>query len=132
MQKWGPMGHTQNKKQFFFQKQQNQILSFQNLFILTKYCVLAELSYECFSILCNAFLLKSTISSHNTAVVSHMHGCFEDFVIIYSLLFVVNFFITSYLASCFLFISDIDPYLPFREDLPFSKFPSRKIFYFWK
>ena len=26
------------------------------------------LSYECFSILCNAFLLKSAISSHNTCV----------------------------------------------------------------
>ena len=35
---------------------QNQILSFENLFILTKY--MFWLSYECF-VLCNAFLLKS-------------------------------------------------------------------------
>ena len=61
------MGHAQNKKQFFFQKQQKQILSFQNLFILTKYH-LFWLSYECFSILRNAFLLKSAISSSHTAV----------------------------------------------------------------
>ena len=30
------------------------------------------LSYECFSILCNAFLLKSAISSHNSCVQSHI------------------------------------------------------------
>ena len=43
-----PMGHTQKKKQFFFQKYQNQILSFQNLFILIKYHMFWP-SYECFS-----------------------------------------------------------------------------------
>ena len=53
------------KNNFFFQKQQNQILSFQKLFLLTKYHMF-WLSYECFSILCNAFLLKSAISSHNS------------------------------------------------------------------
>ena len=63
------MGHTQNKKQFFFfRNNKSQILSFQNLFILTKYHMF-WLSYECFSILCNAFLLKSAISSHNSCVV---------------------------------------------------------------
>ena len=35
----------------------------QNLFILTKYDIFS-LSYECFFIFCNAFLLKSAISSH--------------------------------------------------------------------
>ena len=48
-----------------------EILSFQNLFILTKYHMF-WLSYECFSILCNAFLLKSAISSHNSCVQGHI------------------------------------------------------------
>ena len=61
-----PMGHAQNKK--LFQKLQNQILSFQTLFVLTKYHMF-WLSYECFSILCKAFLLKITISSHNRCVI---------------------------------------------------------------
>ena len=30
------------------------------------------LRYECFSIVCNAFLLKSTISSHNSCVRFHL------------------------------------------------------------
>ena len=41
-----PMGHIQNKNNFF-EKQQKQILSFQNLFILSKYHIF-WLSYECF------------------------------------------------------------------------------------
>ena len=60
------MSHAQNKKQFF-QKQQNQILSFQNLFILTKYHMF-WLSYECFSILCNAFLLSAISDVMNKQV----------------------------------------------------------------
>ena len=128
----GSHGPHPKQKTVFFSETTKPDPKLSKPFYFNKIMCLAELSYECFSILCNAFLLKSTISSHNTAVVSHMHGCFEDFVIIYSLLFVVNFFITSYLASCFLFIFDRDLYLPFREDLPFSKFPNRKIFSFWK
>ena len=58
--------HAQNKKQFsFFKNKKKQILSFQNLFILIKYHMF-WLSYQCFSILCNGFLLKSAISSHNS------------------------------------------------------------------
>ena len=52
-------------KEKIFQKKQNQILSFQNLFILAKYHMF-WLSHECFSILCIAFSLKSVISSHNS------------------------------------------------------------------
>ena len=63
------MGHTQIKKQIFFSEIIRPDLSFQNLFILTKYHMF-WLSYECFSILCNAFLLKSPISSHNSCVTS--------------------------------------------------------------
>ena len=52
-------------KEKIFQKKQNQILSFQNLFILAKYHMF-WLSHECFSILCISFSLKSVISSHNS------------------------------------------------------------------
>ena len=62
-----PWATPKTKNNFFFQKSQNQILSFQNLIILTKYRMF-WLSYECFSIWCNAFLLKSVISSHNSCV----------------------------------------------------------------
>ena len=70
------MGHAQNKKPFFSQKQQKQILSFQNIFILTKYHVF-WLSYECFSILCNTFLLKSAISSHNSCALANIFALEE-------------------------------------------------------
>ena len=56
-------------KNFFFQKLQNQILSFQNLFILTKYHMF-WLSYECFLYCVMLFLLKSAISSHSSCVIS--------------------------------------------------------------
>ena len=49
------MGHAQNKKQL--QKQENQIISFQKNFILLK-CHMFWVSYECFSILYDAFLQK--------------------------------------------------------------------------
>ena len=66
VQNWSHHGpRPKQKNNVFFQKQQNEILSFQNLFILTKYRVF-WLSYECFSRLCNAFLLKSAISSDNS------------------------------------------------------------------
>ena len=63
MQKYSPNGPCPKEK--IFQKKQNQILSFQNLFILAKYHMF-WLSHECFSILCIAFSLKSVISSHNS------------------------------------------------------------------
>ena len=62
-----PMGHTQNKKQFFFFSEMikpDPKLS-KPFYFWTKYHMF-WLSYECFSILCNAFLLKSAISSHNS------------------------------------------------------------------
>ena len=49
----------------FLQKWQNQILSFQKLVIFIKIHMF-WLSYECFSILLDAFLLKSVISCHNS------------------------------------------------------------------
>ena len=58
-----PMGHAQNQKTTFLQKQQNQIISFTKLLILSKYHTF-WLSYECFSIFCDVFFLKSVISSH--------------------------------------------------------------------
>ena len=52
MQNWGPHGPRPKQKTIFFlRNNKNQILSFQNLFILTKYHMF-WLSYECFSILC--------------------------------------------------------------------------------
>ena len=61
--KWGPYGlRPKQKPIFFFQKEQSEILNFQKLFILTQYHMF-WLGYECFSKLCDAFLLKSVISS---------------------------------------------------------------------
>ena len=39
------------------------------------------LSYECFSISCNAFLLKSIISSHNSCATTHILQKFLNFVV---------------------------------------------------
>ena len=65
-QKGLSLSHSQNQNLFFFfHKQQNQIISFQKRFILWKYQMF-WLSYECFSIVCDAFLLKRVISSHNS------------------------------------------------------------------
>ena len=70
------MGHTQNKKTNFFQKKQNLIRSFQKPFILSKDSMF-WLSYECFSILRDAFLLKSVISSqHNPEWKMLLHNFF--------------------------------------------------------
>ena len=49
---------------FFLQKEQKQIISFQKLFILSKYNMF-WLSYERFSIFCDVVLRKSVISCHN-------------------------------------------------------------------
>ena len=57
------MGHAQNEKQFFFGR--NQIISFQKLFILSKYYMF-WLSYEPFSILSDVFCQKYVISSLNS------------------------------------------------------------------
>ena len=62
------MGYAQNKKQFFFSEITKPDPKLSNLFILTKYHMF-WLSYECFAILCDAFLLKSVISSLNSCVV---------------------------------------------------------------
>ena len=56
------MGQAQNKKLFFFQKKQKQIISFQKFFILSKYQMF-WLSYESFSILSDVFVKKSVIST---------------------------------------------------------------------
>ena len=58
------MGDAQNKKTFFFSEIIKPDPKLSKPFYFNKIpYVLAEL---CFSILCNAFLLKSAISSHNS------------------------------------------------------------------
>ena len=71
------IGHAQNKN-FCFQKQQNQIISFQKLFILTKHHMFG-LSYECFSISCFSILLKSVISSHNRCTLKQTGLVFSQY-----------------------------------------------------
>ena len=51
MQKWGHHGPCPNQKTIYFSETKHHMF---------------WLSYECFSILCNAFLLKSAISSHSS------------------------------------------------------------------
>ena len=63
VRKWGPC-RPHPKQIIFLQKWQNQIISFQKPFILSE--LMFRLSYECFSILCDAFLRRSVISSHNS------------------------------------------------------------------
>ena len=62
VQKWGPHGPCPKKK-FFFSEIEKPDPKLPKPFILSKYRMF-WLSYECFSILCNAFLLKSANSSH--------------------------------------------------------------------
>ena len=62
--KMGSPWVTPPPKFFFSEITKPDPKSFQNLFVLTKY--MFWLSYECFSILCDAFLLKCVISSHNS------------------------------------------------------------------
>ena len=62
MQKWGPHGPCP-KQNYFFSEIEKPDPKLPKLFILRKYRMF-WLSYECFSILCNAFLLKSAISNH--------------------------------------------------------------------
>ena len=61
------MGHSHNEKQFFWQKWQKQIISFQKHFILSKYYMF-WLSYESFSILSAEVFCQSVISSNSCAV----------------------------------------------------------------
>ena len=72
------MGHAQNKKTIFFAEitKPDHKLSktYQNLSSLSKYCMF-WLSYECFSILCDAFLRKSVISSHNNCDFRCIYFC---------------------------------------------------------
>ena len=69
VKKWGPHGpYPKTKNNIYFRNNKTRSLSFQNLFILTKYNMF-WLSYECFSISCDAFLLKSVISSHSITAV---------------------------------------------------------------
>ena len=89
------MGHAQNKKQFFFRNNKNQILSFQNLFILTKYRMF-WLSYKCFSILCNAFFAKKSFPAI-TAVICQ---CIDIGQIFFSINVCVNFWYKSTVFNC--------------------------------
>ena len=59
------MGHAQDEKNFFWQKYQKQIISFQQIFILSKYHMF-WLSYEIFSILSDVSCQKSVISNQNS------------------------------------------------------------------
>ena len=74
------MGHTQDKKQFFFSEIAKPDPKLSKKFTLTKYHVL-WLSYECFSILCSDFLLKSAISSHGPKLVNktEQKGKYQNF-----------------------------------------------------
>ena len=65
MKKWGPHGPRPKQKTIFFSEIIKPDPKLSKPFYLTKYHMF-WLSYECFSILCNAFLLKSAISSHNS------------------------------------------------------------------
>ena len=57
---WASMGHAQNETLIFFRKWQKEIISFQELFILSEYKF--WLSYEWFSDLCDILLLKLATS----------------------------------------------------------------------
>ena len=74
MQNWGPDGPHPKQKTFFFFFFFRIIIKLDpklsKLFILIKYHMF-WLSYECFSILCIAFLLKSAISAI-TAVCNYL------------------------------------------------------------
>ena len=68
------------KQKKFLQKKQNQIINFQEKLILSKYHIF-WLSYECFSILYDVFMLKRVISSGNscgnkTHFENHFITCF--------------------------------------------------------
>ena len=58
---WASMSHTQNEAKFFFWKQQKKIISFQELFALSKYHTF-WLRYEWFSDLCDILLPKPASS----------------------------------------------------------------------
>ena len=61
------MGHVQNERAIFFGRNNEQIFSFQKLFILSKYHMF-WLSYESFSICVMFFFIKKESFSAKTAV----------------------------------------------------------------
>ena len=74
------MGHAQNKQKIAEITKPDHKLSKTFLFYQNIICFVMNhefwLSYECFSILCYAFLLKSVISSHNSC--GAKTGCQEE------------------------------------------------------
>ena len=76
----GPHGpHPTQKTMFFFSEIIKSDPKLSKPFILTKYHMF-WLSYECFSKLCNVFLLKSAISSHSSCAdtdFDHNFNCFK-------------------------------------------------------